>query len=137
MRRREVLTFEPFFIKQFKHWFAIGRVVEDGKIHAFSFGSILHISQQEERYSVPEDFDIQDYLLDPPYSSFEDGVVDDSALLIYERSQDRCLYNESFRDLDDNINISIADLQNSPNAEYANRKLTWQSIADEYAKTVL
>ena len=135
MRRREVVTFEPYFIKQFNHWFVVGRVVEDGKIHAFSFSSILHISQQDQAYSIPEGFDVEYYLLDPPYSSFENGIVDDSAQLIFERSNDRYLYDEAFRDLDNNVNLPLVNLRNSPNTEYANYQLTWQSVADEYAKS--
>lgn len=132
VKRGETLTLEPYFIKQFNHWFVVGRVVEDGKVHAFSFDSIHHISQKEHNYTIPSDFDIQTYLLDPPYSSFEEGVVDDSAQLIYERSKDRFLYDDALRDIDNNVNISLSDLSNSPNAEYANRKLSCQSIADQF-----
>lgn len=60
--KRTAYHFEPYFIKQYREWFVIGRVVEDNTIRIFSFNHISYISLLDDAYVYPEDFSVAGFL---------------------------------------------------------------------------
>lgn len=83
------LILEPYFLKQFKSWFVVGRVQQDNEIHAFTFKSIHSIELTDIAYEMPESFDVVDYITQPLYFEPNDIVADDSDTLLLERFEDR------------------------------------------------
>lgn len=86
------LTIEPYFIKQFKSWFLVGRAIEDGVIHSFAFSSIRNIELTDNEFEMPKDFDVMEYIIQPIYNEPSEVISDDSDLFIFERSNDRIRY---------------------------------------------
>ena len=86
------LVLEPYFLKQFKSWFVVGRVQQDNEIHAFAFKSIHSVELTDIAYEMPESFDVVDYIAQPLYFEPNDIVADDSDTLLLERFEDRLVY---------------------------------------------
>lgn len=83
------IIIEPYFIKQFKNWFLVGRTLEDGIIHSFAFSSIRNIKITDNEFEMPKDFDVMEYIIQPIYNEPSETISDDSDLFILERSEDR------------------------------------------------
>lgn len=83
------IIIEPYFIKQFKSWFLVGRVLEDGLIHSFAFSSIRNIKITDNEFEIPKDFDVMEHIIKPIYNEPLETIADDSDLFILERSEDR------------------------------------------------
>lgn len=56
------LHFEPYFIKQYREWFVVGRVVEEDVLRIFSFNHLAYIVPLEESFRLPEEFSPADFL---------------------------------------------------------------------------
>lgn len=104
------LILEPYFIKQFKSWFVVGRVQQDNKIHAFAFKSIYNIELTDIPYEMPEPFDALGYIAQPSYYEPNDIVADDSDTLLLERFDDRV--HSCFGAEDDELDYSNVRLDN-------------------------
>lgn len=92
---RNYYQFEPYFIKQYKEWFVIGRVVEDNTIRIFSFNHISYITLLNDSYLYPADFSVAEFLDSVPILA-EEGIpsTDDREDFIYSRLKDK-LYHRS------------------------------------------
>lgn len=82
--------FEPYFIKQYKEWYVVGRVVEDNTIRIFSLSHISYIILLDESYIYPEDFSVSDFL-DNIQLLAEEGIpqADDREEFIKARLDDK------------------------------------------------
>ena len=100
------LILEPYFLKQFKSWFVVGRVQQDNEIHAFAFKSIHNVELTDIAYEMPELFDAVDYIAQPLYFEPNDIVADDSDTLLLERFEDRL---PIYLDPEDNLAEMEAD----------------------------
>ena len=83
------IILEPYFIKQFKNWFLVGRALSDGLIHSFAFSSIRNIEITEREFNMPSDFDVMEYIIQPAYNEPSADIADDSDLYLLERAEDR------------------------------------------------
>ena len=54
----DVLEFEPYGLTYALEWFAIGRVVQDSKIHIFALRYMSEFSNTDKTFIPPEDFDL-------------------------------------------------------------------------------
>lgn len=82
--------FEPYFIKQYKEWYVVGRVVDDDTIRIFSLNHISYITLLDENYIYPEDFSVSEFLDSIPLLA-EEGTppTDDREEFIYARLDDK------------------------------------------------
>ena len=87
---RDYYQFEPYFIKQYKQWYVVGRVVEDDTIRIFGFNHISYITLLEESYIYPKDFSVTEFLDSIPLL-VEEGIsqIDDQEEFIYARLDDK------------------------------------------------
>lgn len=56
--------FEPYGLYFSTLWFAVGRIISDGKIHIYALHRIKDIEILDRRYTVPVDFDVKRYMSD-------------------------------------------------------------------------
>lgn len=54
----DVLEFEPYGLTYTMEWFAVGRVVQDSRIHIFALRYLSEFSNTEKTFIPPEDFDL-------------------------------------------------------------------------------
>ena len=59
-----VVTFQPYGLYNNCLWFTVGRNLSDGKIHIYTLHRIFDIEFTEERFTVPEDFNVKQYMTD-------------------------------------------------------------------------
>ena len=87
---RGYYQFEPYFIKQYKQWYVVGRVVEDDTIRIFGVNHISYIIPLEESYTYPNDFSVAEFL-DNILLLTEEGIpqIDDREEFIHARLDDR------------------------------------------------
>lgn len=82
--------FEPYFVKQYKEWYVVGRVVEDDTVHIFSFCSIAFIEALDEKYIYPKDFSVTEFLDNIPLLAKEGTAqIDDREDFIKARIDDK------------------------------------------------
>lgn len=62
------LHLEPYFLKQYKEWFVIGRVVEENVIRIYSLNHIAYIVPTEEPFVIPKEFSATTFLDNIPPS---------------------------------------------------------------------
>ena len=87
--KRTAYHFEPYFIKQYREWFVIGRVVEDNTIRIFSFNHISYISLLDDTYVFPKDFSVAGFLDDIPLLiEIGDPKIDDREVFALYRLGD-------------------------------------------------
>lgn len=87
--KRAHYQFEPYFIKQYREWFVVGRVVEDDTIRIFKFKHISYITLLDYNYRYPSDFSATDFLNNIPLLA-EEGMpqIDDREDFIHYRLDD-------------------------------------------------
>ena len=64
------IKLEPYYIKQLENnWFVVGREVESKAICAYAFSSIaaIHISEGGEKFKIPEEFNIAEFMRNPRF----------------------------------------------------------------------
>lgn len=58
------LEYEPYGLYFSTIWFSVGRIVSDGHIHIYALHRIKDIQFLDSYYTVPEDFDVKQYISD-------------------------------------------------------------------------
>ena len=86
----DILEFEPYGLTYALEWFAIGRVVQDSKIHIFALRYMSEFSNADKTFIPPEDFDLHFFC--KPYS-----LVDSIATKKFSRIVDDGNWFESSR----------------------------------------
>lgn len=54
----DVLEFEPYGLAYTMEWFAVGRVVQDSRVHIFALRYMSEFSDTDRTFIPPEDFDL-------------------------------------------------------------------------------
>lgn len=92
---------EPYYIKQLENnWFVVGRDVESRSICAYAFSNIaaIYISEGGEKFKMPEEFNIAEFMRNPRFgeSTFNNNELYIKSLNQAESVPRRSRWTESY-----------------------------------------
>lgn len=80
------ILFEPYFLKIFRQrWYVTGRVVKEDRIKTYALDRIVEAVLESQTYSIPDDFDAEEYFRHSFGIIFDEGAVKKVVLRAGER----------------------------------------------------
>ena len=82
-KKSSLVKLEPYFLNLFRQrWYVTGKNMSDNKIKTYALDRIIELKLMDEVFTVPDDFDAQEYTRDSFGVIFSNGKVYDVVLKV-------------------------------------------------------